>query len=67
MPQTIEITITEDGEIQSKVKGVLGPDCEGILDFLEELGDVVEHRRTSDYYRRQTTGTGRRLTVGEHG
>jgi len=55
MPQEfIEITINEEGEIESEVKGVLGPDCEGLADWLAELGDVVEHRRTPDYHRRQT-------------
>jgi hypothetical protein len=62
MPDFIEIAINDEGEIESEVKGVLGPDCEGLADWLEELGDVVEHRRTPDYYRRQAVGS--RVTVG---
>jgi hypothetical protein len=49
----IEIEITEEGEIVSEVKGVLGADCEGLTDFLDEMGEVVEHRRTADFYRQQ--------------
>jgi len=49
----IEIVINADGEIESEVKGVLGPDCEGLADWIEELGTVTEHRHTPEYYRRQ--------------
>jgi len=53
----IEVVINADGEIESEAKGVLGPDCEGLANWLEELGDVVEHRHTPEYYRRQRVGT----------
>jgi hypothetical protein len=59
---TIEITINEEGEIESEVKGVLGPDCEGLSDWLEELGDTVEHHHTPDYRRQQRVGA--RVRVG---
>jgi len=52
-PHTIEIEITEDGEIKSTVQGVSGPSCEDLARWLEELGDTVEHYHTPDYYRRQ--------------
>lgn len=49
----VEIVISEDGTIESEVHGVLGPDCEALIEWIEELGEVVEHRRTPDYRRRQ--------------
>ena len=57
MPQQeyVEITINEEGEIVSEVKGVLGPDCEKLVGWLKELGNVVEHHHTPDYRRSQTT------------
>jgi len=56
MPQQeyVEITINEEGEIVSEVKGVLGPDCEKLVGWLKELGNVVEHHHTPDYRRQQT-------------
>jgi hypothetical protein len=62
---TIEVVITEEGEIQADVQGVLGAGCEGLSAFLKELGDVIEDQRKPEYYRRQ--GTARRLTVGGGG
>jgi len=62
MPQPyIDITISEQGEIESEVQGILGPDCEGLTDFLDELGDVVEHRKTKDYYRAQRVASRARV------
>jgi len=58
----IEIVINVDGEIVSEVKGVLGPDCEGLADWLKELGAVTEDRKTPDYRRQQ-----QRVTVQQVG
>jgi len=52
----VEITINEEGQIESEVHGVLGPECEQLVDWLEDLGETVEHRRTPDYHRRQRRG-----------
>ncbi len=62
---TIEIVITEEGKILGEVEDVLGPDCEGLLDFLKELGDVEEQQRTQAYYRRQAQRSTPRLKAGK--
>lgn len=56
----IQITITPEGKIMGEVKGVSGPRCASLSEWLNELGKVVEDRRTPDYYRstRQTIQTG---------
>jgi len=48
----IDITITEDGEIESEVFGTVGPECDQVTAFLEELGEATEERKP-EYYRRQ--------------
>ena len=61
MPRTadefVEVTISTDGTIESEVHGVLGPDCSALVDWMEDLGQVIEHRRTPDYNRRQRRAT----------
>jgi hypothetical protein len=59
---TIDVEISQEGEIRTTVNGVQGEGCEALTQWLEELGEVVEHRRTPDYYRQQTTGS--RAQVG---
>ena len=56
-PHTIEIEINDEGEISSTVRGIQGESCADLTQWLEDLGAVVEHHRTADYYRRQRTGT----------
>lgn len=63
MPEYIEITIDEDGQIESEVHGVLGPDCERLVDWLDELGHVAETRRTPDYHRQQQRGRRQRISL----
>lgn len=51
MPEhTIEIIITPEGEIQSTVKGIAGPSCEGVTEWLKELGQVIDDKNTADYH-----------------
>ena len=47
---TIEVVITEDGEIKATVQGVAGPACEDLSRFLDQLGEVVEDKKTPDFY-----------------
>lgn len=63
-PHAIQIEIGPDGAIASTVEGLAGPTCEGLLDFLDELGTVVEHRRTAAYYRGAARAA-RRVTTRE--
>jgi hypothetical protein len=49
---TIEVTIRPDGQIESEVKGVCGPECEGLTEWMEDIGTVTEHRSTPDASRR---------------
>ncbi len=50
-PIEIEIEILPDGTIKSVVKGVAGPDCDGLTKWLDELGDCVSDEKTPDYYK----------------
>lgn len=61
-PHVIDIEINEEGEITSTVNGVQGPSCEELTDWLEDLGETIEHRRTPGYYRQQQVGN--RVRVG---
>ena len=47
----IEIEIDEYGMITGKVLGINGAACSGISKFLDELGEVLEDRKTNDYFR----------------
>lgn len=44
----IELIITPDGQIASTVLGVCGPDCEGLTEWLDNVGEVTEHHATPD-------------------
>ena len=53
MPNKHEITfnIDDDGSVTFEVHGVKGPQCLEITKAIEkELGDVVEQKKTSEYY-----------------
>ncbi len=60
-PHKIEIEIDEKGNIQSTLKGIEGPGCDGICDWLDELGEVTEDLKTADYHKKpkQTVRVGR--------
>jgi len=49
----INVEIDEDGNITSEVDGIKGPSCEGLMDFLKSIGNVVDDKKTDDYYRRE--------------
>jgi len=49
MEHTIEIVILPDGTLQSTVKGVKGPSCSELSKWLDNLGTVVEDRKTDDH------------------
>ncbi len=56
MKRTIEITVTQTGEIQIDAVGFKGPDCEKATRFLEEaLGTVTVKRRKPEFHQRATT------------
>lgn len=48
---TITIDIDpETGEIRTDVEGMEGPGCEGLLSFLDGLGDNVETTRKPQFF-----------------
>jgi len=63
----IDIEIDAGGNITSEVHGVLGPGCEGLADWVKDLGVVTVDRKTRDWHRepdqeqsvRPTARTGR--------
>lgn len=44
----IDIEIEPGGIVKSEVHGILGSGCEQECKWLDSLGNLVEHRRTSD-------------------
>jgi len=53
MPYEIVVTIDESGNVSMEVKGIKGPGCEKVLKPFEGLGEVLEERRTPEYYQRE--------------
>ncbi len=47
---TIDVEITEAGEVRAAVNGVAGPACGELSAFLDQLGAVVEDSPTPDFY-----------------
>lgn len=49
--ETLEFVIYPDGRVQEKVSGVIGATCAEVTAALEaELGHVVSHQPTSEYF-----------------
>lgn len=65
-PHKIRLTLEEDGTLTAKVTGINGPGCQGVTDWLAELGEVVENKPTAEFYRMTTASekAGRTLTGG---
>jgi len=60
MDKYIDITITDDGEIKAEVLGTVGPECDHLTAFLEELGEAEEERKP-EYYRQEQVGAHQRI------
>ncbi len=50
----IEIVINEDATIETKIKGVKGRACEKIADWIKKLGKVIQHKKTGEFYEKET-------------
>ncbi len=58
--QELEITISNDGQVQIGVKGVGGQNCVDMTRDLEEkIGSVTERSFTHEYYEQEVTETRR--------
>jgi hypothetical protein len=55
MPTTpkheIIIEILPDGKITGEVKGIEGQHCAPLSEWLDELGEVLEDKKTPDYHK----------------
>ena len=49
--ETLEFIIYPDGRVKEKVTGVVGASCQEVTAAIEaQLGRVVSHEKTSEYY-----------------
>ena len=55
MAYTIVANIDEEGNVTFEVKGIKGPGCERALEPFEKLGQVVEERKTPEYYQAEVS------------
>ena len=57
----IEAVINLEGEVELTIKGLRGDGCEDIARALEDaLGEVVERKKTPEYYQAQAQQRGQR-------
>lgn len=53
--ETLEFVIYPDGRVKELVTGVVGRSCAEVTQAIEaQLGQVVSHEKTSDYYAQVT-------------
>jgi len=64
MKHEIEITVLPGGKLETEVKGVSGPNCEGLSVWLEQLGEVLEHKRTVPAKKKTKEKVGIKQKVG---
>ena len=68
MDKQIKVVIGIDGKMEIAVDGISGSQCLSETEFLEkELGNVVERKRTSDFYKPRQTNRRTRITIGNSG
>lgn len=48
-----KIIISNGGKIRANVEGVEGPDCKGLLNWVEKLGEVKDRGPTPDMYKNE--------------
>ena len=49
--ETLEFIIYPDGRVKEKVTGIVGASCQEVTAAIEaQLGRVVSHEKTSEYY-----------------
>ena len=65
MKHSLKITINEDGTLESEVLDISGPSCEALTAWLDNLGEVKEHKRTPDYFQLKKDKVNRKVTVGK--
>lgn len=61
-PHTIRLKLQNDGTLTAKVEGISGPGCQGVTDWLAALGEIIEDKKTGDFYNLATTTA--KTTVG---
>ncbi|MEM9091138.1 MAG: DUF2997 domain-containing protein [Cyanobacteria bacterium P01_F01_bin.53] len=56
--ETLEFVIYPDGRVKEVVTGIMGASCSEVTAAIEaQLGDVVAHKKTSEYYAQPVTVT----------
>ena len=54
--ETLEFIIYPDGRVKETVTGIVGSSCQEVTAAIEaQLGVVIDHQTTSDYYAQDTT------------
>lgn len=54
--ETLEFVIYPDGRVKEVVTGIVGASCSEVTAAIEaQLGDVMSHEKTSEYYAQPVT------------
>ena len=53
MKHRIVFVISPGGEMTSTVEGIEGAACGDATSWVDDLGEILAHERTPDYYRQQ--------------
>lgn len=66
MPKEIELSVNKDGEVVVHVKGVKGPECMKIAEFIAKgLGGSINEgksKKTPEFYEQSTASSGSKVT-----
>jgi hypothetical protein len=65
--ETLEFIIYPDGRVKETVTGIVGSSCQEVTSAIEQqLGTVLEQKKTSEYYTQNTTQSNTVTTQGNY-
>ncbi|MFK8184118.1 MAG: DUF2997 domain-containing protein [Phormidesmis sp.] len=64
--ETLEFVIYPDGRVKEMVTGIVGTSCAAVTAAIEaQLGEVMSHEKTSEYYAQPVTVTNKSSSVSQ--